>query len=129
MNISQIIYGPAMALVKVAILLQYIYLLAPTRSINPFLSIGSYAMIVVSVMFHVASTCAAIWACSPREKIWNDLIDGKCLDNNMLILVTCIFNIVSDVIILILPAHTVWGLRIDFKKKLEICMLFATGLL
>ncbi|KAF1950141.1 hypothetical protein CC80DRAFT_554601 [Byssothecium circinans] len=129
MNINQVLYGPAMALVKVAILLQYIYLLAPTASVNPFLSIGSKIMIAVSVMFYFANTCITIWTCNPREKIWNDLVPGKCMDNNTLILITCVFNVLSDLAILLLPTHTVWGLRIELKKKLGICALFGTGLL
>lgn len=129
MNINQILYGPAMTLVKVAILLQYIYLLAPTTAVNPFLGIGSRIMIAVSVMFYFANTCITIWTCSPREKIWNDLIPGTCMDNNTLILITCVFNVLSDIIILLLPTHTVWGLNIEWRKKLGICALFATGLL
>ncbi|KAF2645858.1 hypothetical protein P280DRAFT_476322 [Massarina eburnea CBS 473.64] len=129
MNINQILYGPTMTLVKVAILLQYIYLLAPNVSVNPFLSIGSRLLIAISVMFYIANTCVTIWTCYPREKIWNDLVEGKCMDNNTLILITCAFNVLSDVAILLLPARTVWGLRIETKKKMGICTLFATGLL
>ncbi|KAF2804430.1 uncharacterized protein BDZ99DRAFT_481249 [Mytilinidion resinicola] len=69
------------------------------------------------------------WACSLRKKAWNNLVPGKCLDNNTMIMITCIWNIASDIIILGLPARSVWKLRIPRKKRISIVLLFATGLL
>lgn len=47
----------------------------------------------------------------------------------MMIMITCIYNMLSDVIILILPARSVWKLRIPRKKRIGIVLLFGTGTL
>lgn len=87
-------------------------------------------VIAVAAIFYCISAFITIFACTPREAIWNTLItDYKCVDNTMLILITCLFNIVSDIVILILPAKAVWKLRIPVKKKVKIVLLFAVGLM
>lgn len=87
-------------------------------------------IIVITGIYYTISTFISIFACSPREAIWNPLInDARCLNTNISVLVTCLFNIISDITILILPARAVWKLRIPIKKKIGIILLFATGLL
>lgn len=87
-------------------------------------------IIVVTGVYYTISSFITMFACSPREASWNPLIaSAKCLDNNMLTLITAAFNIVSDIAILILPARGVWKLRIPTKKKIGIVLLFALGLL
>ena len=87
-------------------------------------------IIVVTGIYYIISTCLTIFACSPREAIWNPLIvNPRCLDNDTVVLITCLFNIVSDIIILILPARAVWNLRIPIRNKVKIVFLFAIGLL
>lgn len=87
-------------------------------------------IIVVTGIYYTISTFITIFACSPREAIWSPLItDAKCIDNNTVVLITCLFNILSDIIILTLPARAVWQLRIPTRKKVGIVLLFAIGLL
>ncbi|KAL8967871.1 MAG: hypothetical protein Q9183_002727, partial [Haloplaca sp. 2 TL-2023] len=91
--------------------------------------IGARVIILITAIYYTISTCTTIWACSPREKMWNPLITkGHCLDNNILVLFTCLFNIVSDIAILVLPARSVWRLQIPLRKKIAIVSLFAIGL-
>lgn len=87
-------------------------------------------IILATGTFYTISTFLTIFACSPREAFWNPLItNGKCLNNDLSTLITCLFNIVSDILILILPARAVWKLRINTKNKIKIVLLFAIGLL
>ncbi len=87
-------------------------------------------VITVTGIFYSISAFLTIFACSPLEANWNPLImDARCIDNNMVVLVICLFNIVSDIVILILPGRAVWRLRIPIKNKLKIVLLFAIGLL
>lgn len=91
---------------------------------------GARTIIVVTGIYYIVSTFITIFACSPREAIWNPLVtDAQCIDNNTVVLITCLFNIVSDIIILMLPARAVWKLRIPTRKKVGIVLLFAIGLL
>ncbi|KAL8728516.1 MAG: hypothetical protein Q9166_005338 [cf. Caloplaca sp. 2 TL-2023] len=104
-KMNYILYSPTIVFVKLAILLQYLCLLAPTKQVNPVMFVMARVMIAVILVYYIISTCITTFACSPREKIWNPLItEFKCLDNTIGILFTCLFNIVSDLIILALPS-------------------------
>lgn len=128
--VAQILYAPAIFLVKTALLLQYLRLFAPQKTVNPFMWYSARIIIVVTGIYYIISTFITIFACSPREAIWNPLINNpQCVDNNTVVLITCLFNIISDIIILLLPARAVWNLRIPTRKKVGIVLLFAIGLL
>lgn len=124
------VYAPAVFFIKFTILSQYLRLLAPNITVNRALFIGARAMIMVIFMYYVAATIGGIIQCSPREKAWNPLItEGRCLSKTLPIFVSVSFNMVSDVITLLLPAKTVWELQIPRRKKIKIVALFAIGLL
>ncbi len=128
--VIEIVYAPTIFLVKAAILLQYLRLFAPSKSINPFMWYSARSIIVITGIYYTISTFLTIFACSPRDAIWNPLItDSKCLHNNTIVLITCLFNIISDIIILMLPARAVWKLRIPTSNKVKLVLLFAIGLL
>lgn len=64
-----------------------------------------------------------------NREVWDTLItDGKCLDYALNILLTCIFNIITDISIL-LPSRAVWKLQIAAKRKFAIVSVFGIGLL
>lgn len=97
---------------------------------NPILWWAARAIIALTLVYYIISTSITIFACSPLEKIWNPLVtEGHCLDNNIAVIFTCLFNIVSDITILVLPAKAVWRLQIPRRKKVGIVMLFAIGVL
>ncbi|KAF2832848.1 hypothetical protein CC86DRAFT_399514 [Ophiobolus disseminans] len=128
MNINEIIYGPVILLIKLAILLQYLRLLAPNRSVNRSLYFGAWIIIVLNTTFYIATTFVTIFLCRPRELIWNKFLqEGQCINQEAPIMFTALFNIISDIAILILPIKTIWGLQIPTRKKIGISLLFATG--
>ncbi|KAL9587618.1 MAG: hypothetical protein Q9203_003435 [Teloschistes exilis] len=129
MYFFQILYSPTIVFVKLAILLQYLGIFAPTKQGNTVMFVTARVMIALILIYYTISTCITTFACNPRERIWNPLItEYKCLNNTIGILFTCLFNIVSDLIILALPSRTVWKLKLPLKKRIKIILLFATGL-
>lgn len=60
--------------------------------------------------------------------IWNKLItNGHCLPMMIIALSTGIFNLISDLLILLLPLHTVWNTHMPLKSKLAVSTVFAAG--
>ncbi|KAF2871123.1 hypothetical protein BDV95DRAFT_573330 [Massariosphaeria phaeospora] len=91
---------------------------------------GAWSLIVLNGVYYTIGTALVIWACNPREKIWNPFIPGgRCLDSTAVFRTAASFNIFSDVSILILPSLSIWQLHVPFKKKVEIFLLLALGLL
>ena len=129
LNISAIVYGIVLFLIKLSILLQYLRIFVPTRKGNMSLFIAIHVTIWIVFLFYFAITVVEIFLCTPRKKIWNPLLPrGHCLDQNAPYLGTGIFNIISDFAILVLPIAPIWKLQMAVKKKLMIAAIFAAGL-
>ena len=86
-------------------------------------------MIIINSAFYVAGFFTQIFACAPREKIWNPLLPGGCKNEAVSDLVAAVFNCASDVLMLLLPLYAIWRLKIALKTKLGVCAVFATGAL
>ena len=128
--VGEKVYDFTMFFVKTAILLQYLSVFAPQKCMNSLMWWSARIIIIVTAVFYVLLLLIAIFACSPREAIWNPLITGaQCVDKSMLTLIDRLFNIISDIIILALPARAVWQLRIPLQRKIRITLLFGIGLL
>ena len=128
--LEEILYGPSISMIKTVILLQYQRIFAPRKSVDRVMFFSSWVLIVSIILWNFISTIIAIFACSPQEKFWNSLITyGHCLDYDIDVMLTAIFNILTDVLILILPTRAVWKLQLPTKKKLSIVSIFAIGLL
>ncbi|KAH7110614.1 hypothetical protein B0J11DRAFT_586194 [Dendryphion nanum] len=129
-NIHQIMYGPTIFSIKAAIILQYISIFAPGRTFNKFMFYGGWTTIAANFLFYFIRTIISCVYCIPREKIWNKLLlGGTCIRQDWFIVSSGFVNAVSDIVILLLPVASVWAMQIPRKKKIQICLLFATGLL
>ena len=116
--------------IKLSILLQYLRIFAPTRKGNMFIYVGAHICIWSSLAMYLVETVFEIDICTPREKIWNPLLDtGHCFDIYATFQATGIFNVISDFAILILPMPSVWKLQMSFKRKILMTAIFATGFL
>jgi hypothetical protein len=128
-NVAQIIYCPLSFVVKMAILMQYLRLFAPSRSGNKFMWYGAWGTIVATFIVYTFFTFWTMFYCRPRRMIWDKLTPGgKCYDVNDIILSQGAFNMASDVFILFLPTFSLWQLNVPLARKMFITLLFATGL-
>ncbi|KAF1977700.1 hypothetical protein BU23DRAFT_550379 [Bimuria novae-zelandiae CBS 107.79] len=125
-NNNYILYGVIIMFLKAAILLEWTHLFVPLGAHDGFWW-TCHVTLWINIMFYVACTIVENFSCIPREKIWNKLIDGHCVNNPALIMSSGILNLVSDTVIFALPQKMIWGLTISTKKRVGICLLFATG--
>ncbi len=80
-------------------------------------------------LFYFVVTILTVVMCSPREKIWNRLMTtGHCFNNDVVLLASGIFNVISDFSILVLPMVPIWKLQMPLTKKIMIIAIFATGI-
>ena len=95
-----------------------------------FIYVGAHLSIWSNLIFYIAEAIFNIALCTPREKIWNPLLQGgHCFSFNAIFQANAIFNVVSDFAVLILPMPCVWRLRMPLRKKLLMTAIFATGFL
>jgi hypothetical protein len=81
-------------------------------------------------IYYITMTGFLIGLCSPREKIWNIFIStGSCFNVYTLVEASGILNIISDVVIFVLPLSCVWQLQMRPRKKLAVSAVFGIGVL
>ena len=125
---GSIVYGVVIMLLKVGILYNWTHIFVPRGSRNAFWWM-CHIVLWINVAFYVTSSLMGISGCTPRERLWNPLIEGKCLDIPTVIIVSAFLNFFSDIIILLLPQKVIWGLHMSVTKKSGIAALFAVGVL
>ncbi|KAF5870083.1 uncharacterized protein Bfra_010230 [Botrytis fragariae] len=102
-------YSAALLFAKTAILIEWVQIFSPHRT-------------------HAFFYCSAI-TCLPHESIWQPWVKGKCIDRKALGVFTAIFNVIMDLLILLLPQRIIWTLRMTMARKIGISLVFSVGVL
>ena len=128
LNFSELFYCFCMGFTKLAILFQVrrIFIIGSTRNSVYWLTLTT---MVLNGAFYIAAVVTLIAQCVPREKISNPSVPGVCVDNNAQLISSGSFNFTLDILIFMLPIYAILRLKLNFKRKLGICAIFATGLL
>ncbi|MCJ1263640.1 hypothetical protein MMC22_003510 [Lobaria immixta] len=127
-NITAMVYEPTISITKLSILLMYLRIFMPNRSIRTRTYYLTQFIIWFNVLFYLAILIVTGCQCVPRRKIWNPWVPGKCVNPHALLAVTAVINLLLDFSILLLPIQSIWHLQLSPKRKLAISSVFATGL-
>ena len=122
--ITEIVYGPIVFVIKLAILLLYMRLFKPIK--RTFIALQ--LTVWLNLLAYTIGLFIEVFQCKPFTKIWWPLMPGRCLDQKAVQLASSSFNIISDFVILILPMISVWSLKMSRRKQLGLCFVFAIGL-
>ena len=114
-----------MTVVKITFLFFFERLFFPSPKAKIFMRVGSF----ICIIFYTTIFFRALFVCSPMQKIWNPLLPGHCLNVVVLPYTSAIFNVLSDVYILLIPLPFLWGLKIRMDRKLRLMAIFSVGLL
>lgn len=85
-------------------------------------------LMAILVLFYFATTITKIFECIPRSRVWDSSIPGHCIDIPTLLNVVGIINMITDLIIVVLPFRVVWNLNMKLRKKLYVVLAFAFGM-
>lgn len=83
-------------------------------------------MAVCSV-YYLTTIIVKIWECTPRAKIWNQAIEGTCINVAALLDTDGVFNTLSDVVILLVPIKALWKLQMNPRRKIGIVCFSRLG--
>lgn len=118
-----LLYLAAVLFPKLAILA--IYMRIFTTSLYRY---TCWALAVFLIVNWVTFTVAAFLMCTPFEYLWNKTIPGgHCLDLKLLFLWSAFPNIVTDLVMLVLPLPVVWKLNTSRNTKIGLTITFVTG--
>ncbi|KAF2704977.1 hypothetical protein K504DRAFT_449041 [Pleomassaria siparia CBS 279.74] len=116
-------YCASIGLTKIAILMQY-QRVFPVRKFQ----IWCWSFLGIVVSFTIATVCTSIFACKPIETFWK-MGPGapECIDTTSSWFSNAAFNILLDLMVILLPMPVVRNLNLAKRQKWLLMGLFALG--
>jgi len=118
-------YLPTVAIIKLTFLLFFERIFTMNKTTQFFIRFGMFAC----VAFYLAIFFRSLFLCQPMERAWNPTVQGTCLQLEITPYTTAVFNIISDIYILLLPLPTIWTLNMKTNRKLRLTAVFSMGIL
>ena len=122
-NDADMVYLISLIGYKLSILVLYIRLFGINKL---FRNLTLLTMAFVSG-YLLANLFTQIFGCSPRAKYWNPDLSGHCINYTKAGLVYGSLNIVSDLVIFVLPLPVLWGLKLSPREKALISVILMSG--
>lgn len=125
--VIEALWGPFIWLIKLSLFLMYMEIFKVLAWFKRLVWVG----VIVSGLFYFSGTVAKLALCATRENETYIMAFSapRCDSTKMLGIVTGIFNIISDVYLLLLPVPVVLKLRMERRKKYGILAGFGTGIM
>ncbi|KAH8668745.1 CFEM domain-containing protein [Xylariales sp. PMI_506] len=124
--LGEIFYFSALSMNKISLLL-FMLRVFPDRTFRKIV----YIVIGLCIAYGVSFILATAFQCSPINYSWlqiDSTVRGSCNNINLQGWLSAIFNITIDLIIIVLPLKSLYGLQINWKKKFMIMLMFSVGI-
>lgn len=116
-------YLPAVILAKLALLVMYTRIFIKRTDL-----IACWVVAGLLIANCVGAMIAGFLICVPLKYLWDHTIPGgHCININAWYRWSSLMNILTDVIMLILPLPVIWKIQTSRKVKLGLTITFATG--
>ena len=127
LKVISIVYCPVVLFTKLSVLLLYRRVFSPQHW-GVFDVIIRLLMIILC-LFYTILMFIKIWQCTPTERLWDHSVEKSCVNISTLLNASGMFNITSDVLILLVPVKSVWNLNMDRARKIQVVLVFSVGLM
>ncbi|KAJ4989116.1 integral membrane protein [Stagonosporopsis vannaccii] len=120
---TTVLYSPALAFAKLSFLCLYL-------NINPATGFrtGVYFTMFVVIGSCVGIVVSLLAACKPFAKNVDVMVkEGQCLNKAALYIATAALNIITDLMVIVLPIPMVLGLQMSRSRKVMLVLLFSVG--
>ena len=114
-----LIYAPAMALVKVSVLLFYLRIFP-----NRWLRCATYLIAGMILAWTIAMELVLAFQCTPVHRAWNQGAAGRCLDMSAVYLGSAIPNVLTDLFIIVLPLPLISRLQMTRAQRFGLYVSF-----
>lgn len=118
------LYAPAVTFPKLVVLAVYLRVFTDKYSRST-----CYVVAAVTILSCMANIILAFWPCNPSAFRWDRTIKGgHCdVDGQTHLRIGGLPNILTDVVMLILPLPVIWGLHTSTRTKLGLTTTFLIG--
>ena len=97
--------------------------LFPTRR---FL-IAVYSVGALVLCYTTAAVLVYLLQCIPIQANWMQSIESTCINVDLALTIFGVINVITDVIIIVLPIPQLWHLSMSRFQKLQLTGVFMTG--
>ncbi len=123
MYISSAVYAVCNGFAKLSLLTFYLQISPQTWFLT-----SVWTTIGIVVCYTPIITFLLLFSCKPVRMSWeSSMDDGTCIDRPSLYIATAVANIVTDVILFLLPLRMILGLRMKRSQKAIAIFVFAVG--
>ncbi|KAI1093241.1 hypothetical protein F5B19DRAFT_491574 [Rostrohypoxylon terebratum] len=121
----QVLWALSLGLCRISI----IHLFSKIFLVQSFIVVARATYVLV-ILWALAAILSAFLICQPFAFNWDRSIEGGTCGNAMISWITTgVLNMVSDLILLIMPMPYLLGLELSWKKRLLLAATFSIGIL
>ena len=125
--IDECLYLSILPLTKISILCFYLRVF-PKKSFR----IMTFIVIGLNVAYLITFVLISVFQCKPLRGAylhWDGEHEYKCNNINAQGWAAAAFNMVLDIIVMIMPLKELYGLNLSLKKKIGLLLMFSLGIL
>ncbi|KAK4651941.1 hypothetical protein QC762_606935 [Podospora pseudocomata] len=98
------------------------------RAFSVHLKVWIWIVSGICIAWAIIFTFVLTFLCDPIEQQWTLMRIGKCMDQILVLKCVIMTNILTDLMIIVLPMRTVWSLQMRTTEKVAVASCFAIGL-
>jgi hypothetical protein len=122
-TVASILYCPFLAFAKFSLLFFYLKL-----SYLRWFRACVYASMFLVVGYNIALLGPLVFPCTPVKRTWDiTIIEGSCIDRTPVYMATAVLNMITDIILLVLPIPMVVSLQMPRAQKVGLICAFGIG--
>ncbi|KAI6373123.1 hypothetical protein MCOR25_003522 [Pyricularia grisea] len=124
MYIINVLYNPILAIVKMSVLIFLLRLGGYKTGVrSTILAVGA-----VNLFMMIGCLIAMIFQCFPFEYNWRPwAVQGTCIDRPAYYVARAVLNVVTDIVVLIMPIWIFWDLKMNKKVRWALIFVFMLG--
>ncbi|KAK2923297.1 hypothetical protein FoTM2_016819 [Fusarium oxysporum f. sp. vasinfectum] len=120
-------YSAALPCIKTAILLDWCQVFATQRDRKNVFWVVSIVLIVLQCAWGAIYIVLLNLQCSPHHGIWEFWVCEERYKLSYIMLASSVFQLVTDVIIAVLPQTKIWGLQMSWQRRTIVAIFFGVG--
>jgi hypothetical protein len=123
--LDQIFYKLTINLTKLSILCLYLRIF-----IQPWFRRTCWSCVIAVSTYALASIIATIFQCTPIPHLWDKTTypTATCINVTAFWYANAIYNVITDIVILASVPGVVWKLKLPFRQKLGLTVVFGLGI-
>ena len=119
----EIFYTVAAAAIKFSTLLLYRRIFGSNRK----LMVTCWVVAGIVTSYSIAQICMSVFACTPVHKAWDPATPGTCLNTFVAATSPAAINVVADFATVFLPLPLIWGMQMQWRRKVQLIGIFLLG--